>query len=194
MSKMGQLHADLDEQGIPDSEKNSALFEKVSAGLRVAEKKIDTPNQASETPKITPNQALPTKMSHEEVIKLVKEFVTKTHNVVTLDGKSYVKVAVWQFLASLMGLMPAFDCEPSSDKVSCVCHLYNREGQEVSRSTMIASNGEEFLKDKSEYAIYGMAQTRALSRAVKNIYGFIVEEAGYCSTPMEEINNNKKGE
>lgn len=184
MSKLSQISAEMDEENIPVEERNGALFEKVSAGLKVAEKKIDSPT--------TLNQSK-SKLTHEDIVKLVKEYATTTHNVVTKDGKSYVKVAVWQFLASLLGLMPSFECTSNDEQttVLCICHLYNREGREISQSTMVANDGEDFLKDKDNYAVWGMAQTRALSRAVKNVYGYIVEEAGFLSTPMEEISETK---
>lgn len=183
MSNMGQLHAELDEQGIPDSEKNNALFEKVSAGLKVAEKKIDgeKPEQSK------------SKLTKEKLVSLIKDYATTTGNVVHHNGKNYVTYTVWQFIASAVGLMPSFECVKDGDTIICTCTLYNRQQVEVSKSTMMASKEETFLKDKDDFAIWGMAQTRALSRAVKNIYGYLVEQAGYQSTPLEEI-IEKKGE
>lgn len=192
MSELGQLHAELDEQGIPDSEKNNALFERVSAGLKVAEKQIDSPKPTTQN---QPSQKESFMVRHDKLVALVKQYATETHKVVTANGKNYVTHGVWQFLASATGLAPEFSWKEKDDgTVVCECTLYKRDNLIASSSVMTASKDEEFLKDKPTYAVYGMAQTRALSRAVKNIYGFIVEDAGFCATPLEEINDlNKKG-
>lgn len=184
MSKMGEIHAELDELGIPDSQKNAALFEKVSAGLKVAEKKIDGDKHEQTMTKL---------ITRDKLVSLIKEYATTTGNVVHNNGRNYVTNAVWQFIASATGLVPSFECVKEGDAVVCTCTLYNRQQVEISKSTMMASKDESFLKEKDMFAVFGMAQTRALSRAVRNIYGYLVEQAGFQSTPLEEI-IEKKGE
>ena len=175
MSKMSQLHAELDEQGIPDDQKNSALFEKVSAGLKVAEKKID-------------NKPTTTKSLADDV----KDFATKNHCVVTNGGKNYVTTDVWQYILNKVGLTPIFSTSRKNEDdkkpyIECTCLLKNSAGTVISESSMIATKEEDFLKESPDYASWGMAQTRALCRAVKNIYGYIVKEAGFTPTPLCEI-------
>ena len=205
MSKMSQISAEMDEQNIPEEKRNS-LINRVSVGMHAAERRIDaviTPKASEDEVKVSTKPAeVPKKVKTSEfqdvlamdtLAKKVRLFADKTHNVVTLDGKSYVKVGVYQYLASLLHITPAFDFEPNStsDEVWCICSLTNNKGVEISHTTMYAGKDEEFLKDKPAYAVIGMAQTRAFVRAMKNIYGFLMEYAGYQSVAIEEI--EKKG-
>ena len=65
----------------------------------------------------------------------------------------------------------------------------NKQGLTIARSMMTARADEEWLKDKPEYAVYGMAQTRAISRAARNVFGWVALEAGFEAVPWEEINS-----
>lgn len=208
MSKMSQISAEMDEQNIPEEKRNS-LINRVSAGMHAAEKKIDTmaPKPVKKEVKLNIGPIKPTDASSKKnktsefldvlamdtLTKKVRLFADKTHNVVTLDGKSYVKVGVYQYLASLLHITPSFDFaeESTQDEVWCICTLVNKNGIEITHTTMYADKNEEFLKDKPAYAVLGMAQTRAFVRAMKNIYGYLMEYAGYQSVAIEEI--EKKG-
>ena len=206
MSKMNQISAEMDEQNIPEEKRNS-LINRVSAGMHAAEKKIDTAatlKPAKKEAKLNIDPIKPTNASSktnefldvlamDTLTKKIRLFADKTHNVVTLDGKSYVKVGVYQYLASLLHITPSFDFaeESTQDEVWCICTLKNKNGVEITHTTMYADKNEEFLKDKPAYAVLGMAQTRAFVRAMKNIYGYLMEYAGYQSVAIEEI--EKKG-
>ena len=197
MSKMSQISSEMDEQNVPTEERNS-LLSRVSAGMHAAEKAIDC--------------AKPTEKAKQQVkadwrvlvAKRIKEFAITTHNVITLDGKSYVKVGVYQYLASLLNLTPEYDFNDgfitdngkiTEDKesptsmlfVRCKCKISDKEGKQVTNSLMFATQEEDFLKDKPAYAVYGTAQTRAFTRAMKNAYGYIIEMAGFQSVGAEEI-------
>lgn len=207
MGKLSEISAEMDEKNIPEDKRNS-LISRVSAGMHAAEKKIDTattkPVKKEATLNINPikptNASPKTKTDEFQDVqamniltKKIRLFADKTHNVVTLDGKSYVKVGVYQYLASLLHITPYFDFadESTQNVVWCICSLKNKNGIEVTHTTMYADKDEEFLKDKPAYAVLGMAQTRAFVRAMKNIYGYLMEYAGYQSVAIEEI--EKKG-
>jgi hypothetical protein len=208
MGKLSEISAEMDEQNIPEDKRNS-LIDRVSAGMHAAEKKIDTvtaskpvkkevklnidpikPTNASKKPKTNEDQDI---IAMDLLAKKIRNFADKTHNVVTLDGKNYVKVGVYQYLANLLHITPYFDFadESSQNEVWCICTIKNKAGNEITRTTMYADKDEEFLKDKPAYAVLGMAQTRAFVRAMKNIYGYLMEYAGYQSVAIEEI--EKKG-
>lgn len=208
MGKLSEIAAEMDEQNIPEDKRNS-LIDRVSAGMHAAEKKIDTaatlkpvkkevklnidpikPTDASKKSKTNENQDI---VTMDLLAKKIRNFADKTHNVVTLDGKNYVKVGVYQYLANLLRITPYFDFadESSQNEVWCICTIKNKAGIEITHTTMYADKDEEFLKDKPAYAVLGMAQTRAFVRAMKNIYGYLMEYAGYQSVAIEEI--EKKG-
>lgn len=111
------------------------------------------------------------------------------------DGSLYLKSEAWLFLAHIKGLTPSVDVVPvySADdntrvlRVTAVCKLYDKDGIEVSQSTMVADHNEPFLKDLDNYAVFGLAETRAISRAVRNVYGYIAKAVGFESTPAAEM-------
>jgi hypothetical protein len=59
-------------------------------------------------------------------------------------------------------------------------------GDKIGSGFAICSNKEKGKQYFDEYAIVGMAQTRAISRAYRNAFGWIVKLAGYETTPVEE--------
>lgn len=131
--------------------------------------------------------------------KLVR-FVNKNGLALNKNGKTYLLAEAWQFVCRLKGLTPSFESsaeiENTQDKngtsiryysVTTTCRLLDKNGVERTRSTIIATSLEQFLKDKPAYAVWGMSETRALSRAVRNVYGYIARDAGYQATPWEEI-------
>lgn len=133
--------------------------------------------------------------------ELLKAFVNKNGLALSKGSKTYLLAEAWQFVARLKGLTPSFesasDIVTTVDKegkqmrylqVTTVCILKDTKTlQEVSRSTIVATSLESFLRDKPAYAVWGMSETRALSRAIRNIYGYIARDAGYQATPWEEI-------
>lgn len=194
MSKMSQISAEMDNMNTPEQKRN-ALITRVSKGMHDAEKKIDMV-----VDKKKPSSTAPRKQDERDramagMASKIRSFADSTHNVVTLDGKSYVKVGVYQYLASLLHLIPRFDfsSESTQTEVWCVCTLYNKDGEEVTHTTMYADKTEEFLRDKPDYAVIGMAQTRAFVRAMKNLHGYLIEMAGYQPIAIEEIDRKEEG-
>lgn len=126
--------------------------------------------------------------------QLLKDFVNKNKLALEKNGKTYLMVDAWQYVCRMKGLIPTFisNKTDADDKgvfsVITTCELRNSNGVLVSQSSTVAASNEEFLSDKPEYAVWGMSETRALSRAVKNVFGYIARDAGYQATPWEEIN------
>lgn len=196
MSKMSKISAEMDEKNIP-TEKRNSLIDRVSEGMHAAEKKIDSKKIKVEDKSSSPKKAALKIFEDDtlEIIKKIRAFADRTHNVVTIDGKSYVKAGVYQYLTYLLGITPSFEFEPEStqEEVWCTCRLYNDDdGGEVTHTTMYADKKELFLRDKPDYAVLGMAQTRAFVRAMKNVYGFLIEAAGYQAIAIEEIEMGEK--
>ena len=123
-----------------------------------------------------------------------KKFVNATGTAIKkTEGGVYLKAEAWLYLAKIKDLTPSLDITPHRSVngkliwVDAVCRLYNKDGVEVSKSTMMASKEEAFLKDLDDYAVYGMAETRAITRAVRNVYGYVAKGAGFESTPAIEM-------
>lgn len=138
----------------------------------------------------------------EDIAKL-KAYVNGNNLAMTDGGKTYLRAEAWQYILRLKGVTPIFESasEVHSSKgangkevrqyiVTTSCELRDiATNNVISRATMIASNKETFLNNKPLYATWGMSQTRALSRAVRNVYGYLAVGAGFQATPWEEVNN-----
>jgi hypothetical protein len=84
-------------------------------------------------------------------------------------------------------------------KYKCECKVINMQtGAIVSTGTAICTNYELNKISFDEYAISSMCQTRAISKAYRNLIGYIMTAAGFESTPAEEMegtdNTNTKAE
>lgn len=67
------------------------------------------------------------------------------------------------------------------------------EGITIGRATSMVSRKEPDWQRKDDYALIGMAQTRATSRALGSVLRFVVTLAGYSGTPAEEMPNGNGG-
>jgi len=124
-----------------------------------------------------------------EVASLCKEIVTKTAQ--NIQGRRYVRVEGWQSVAN------AFGCVASAKDVERTETGYRAIGQVRRMDTgIVICEAEGFVGDdertwskRDEYAKRAMAQTRAISRACRSAFAFVVTmmDAGLETTPAEEV-------
>lgn len=73
----------------------------------------------------------------------------------------------------------------------CICELVNiQTGTIMGRGEGRCSNQELNKVEWKEYAVSSMAQTRAIGKAGRNLFGFIMNEAGFEATPAEEVDES----
>lgn len=120
---------------------------------------------------------------------LCRDLVVKT--AMKIQGRRYVQVEGWQAIAN------AFGCVASARNVERVDGGFRATGQviRVSDGTVIAE-AEGFVGDDEKtwanrpvFARRAMAQTRAMSRACRSAFAFVVTlmDAGLETTPAEEM-------
>lgn len=61
------------------------------------------------------------------------------------------------------------------------------DGRTIGSATSMVSRREHEWAEKDDYALIGMAQTRATSRALGSVLRFVITLAGYSGTPAEEM-------
>lgn len=156
-------------------------FAESEASINSAEKSPTVSKKSPKTPKGNIAEA-----------EALRNFIEANKLGVSDGNRKFVKVEAYQFIANMKGLIPTFSMVDGVGEngyyCKATCYL-KRDNVEVSRSTMMAEKGETFLCDKDKFAVMGTAQTRALARAVKNIYGYMLAAIGYQATPLEEIDN-----
>jgi hypothetical protein len=105
-----------------------------------------------------------------------------------IGGGEHVNIEGWRLLGAMLGV---FSRTVSVDEVDNgwrarveVCTL---DGQIVSAAESECLRGERKWRNADDFAVMGMAQTRAASRAFRQALGFVVELAGYSATPADEM-------
>jgi hypothetical protein len=122
---------------------------------------------------------------------LCRELVVKT--AMKIQGRRYIQIEGWQAIAN------AFGCVASARNVERVEDGYRAIGQVVRVSDgKVLAEAEGFVGDDESlwskrpvFARRAMAQTRAMSRACRSAFGFVVTlmDAGLETTPAEEMSH-----
>ncbi len=114
----------------------------------------------------------------------------------TIGGRNHVLVEGWTLLGSMLGVYPV--CEwtrpihgpyGSDDVVGWEARVEarTRAGEVVGAAEVECLYSERNWKDRDDYALRSMAQTRAVSKALRLPLGFIISLAGYEATPADEM-------
>jgi hypothetical protein len=124
-----------------------------------------------------------------DAASLCKQIVLQT--AMKIQGRKYVRVEGWQAICNCFG------CVASSVHVERIDGGVRAIGQVRRMSDgLVLAEAEGFVGDeervwsrRDEYAKRAMAQTRAISRACRSAFAFVVAmmDAGLETTPAEEI-------
>ena len=193
MSKMSQLALERDEAM---AEKLNAAANKINKGDKTESKK-ETNIVKKAAPSVVPTPKTP-QVKESSEFDAFRNYVNAAGLAIKrADGSVYLRAEAWLYLAHLKGVTPSVEIVPvygdfgNSVRCTSVCKLYNKDGEEVSQAAMTASKNEVFLKDLDDYAVIGMAQTRSITRCLRNVYGYVVRGAGFESTPAVEVGLEK---
>ena len=136
----------------------------------------------------TAHQISPTRQA-SDVAGVCKEIVLKTAQ--NIQGRKYIRVEGWQSIAN------AYGCVASAKDVERTGTGFRAIGQVRRMDTgIVIAEAEGFVGDdertwnkRDEYAKRAMAQTRAISRACRSAFAFVVTymDAGLETTPAEEV-------
>lgn len=117
-----------------------------------------------------------------------------------INGKRYPTVEHWQTLASFYGVIPrvvstSFVEFGGAGGFEAIAEAVTKDGRVVSRAEAMCLNDEPRWKGRPLHQVRAMAQTRAISRVLRNIFSRIMVLAGCEPTPAEDADgtwdNNK---
>lgn len=151
---------------------------------------VKTQNTPTATISVSTNSTQP-KCVDDDVSKL-KAFVDGAGLAIKKDNRAYLLAEAWQYIMVLKNLTARCECVDTRDEkgaliVTAQCIITDENDNVVADGVMQARSDEPWLSDKPEFAVYGMAQTRAISRALRNRYGYLARACGFQATPVEEI-------
>lgn len=131
----------------------------------------------------------------------LKQFVGEQKLFTIIKHKAYVHAEGWQFVYGAMGIVPIIRSvervETGDDKeykYKAVVELKLLSNNEiVGAGVAFCSNKEPKKTSFEEYAVASMAQTRAISKAGRLGFGWLMKVAGYQATPAEEVDEDNSG-
>lgn len=105
-----------------------------------------------------------------------------------IKGRRHVRVEGWTLLGSMLGVFPVV-CwsRPLDGGWEARVEARTRDGAIVGAAEAECLRAESKWKDRDDYAIRSMAQTRATSKALRLPLGFVIQLAGFETTPAEEM-------
>ena len=116
---------------------------------------------------------------------------------VMIQGKPYLTIKDWQTIGSFYGLFAGAE-EADSVTVEGINGFKARAVVRTSDGTIVSSAvgfcmDEGVWKGREKFAQASMAQTRACSKALRMVVGWVAHLAGYEDTPAEEMDFTDKG-
>ena len=109
-----------------------------------------------------------------------------------INGRRHVRVEGWTLLGSMLGVFPV--CvwsRPVEGGWEARVEARTLSGALVGAAEASCMRDEPNWRDKPDYALRSMSQTRATSKALRLPLGFVVALAGYEATPAEELDGGR---
>lgn len=145
---------------------------------------------------VTTTQSAMTINDLKVVADSLKKFVVEQKLYTNIQGKNYAHVEAWQFAGASLGVLPIITKLESLPDVEYIRYcaevkLIDRNQNIVGYGVAICSNSERGREKQDEYVIASMAQTRAIGKAYRNGFGWLMKLAGYEPTPSEEMTSER---
>jgi hypothetical protein len=123
-----------------------------------------------------------------DVAEALKGALEQGGMVQRIGGNEHVKIDGWQTLGSMLGIAPyVVWSRPIEDGWEARAEARTADGRTVGAAEAMVTHKERNWRNSDEYALRSMAQTRAMSKALRGPLGFIITLAGKSATPAEEI-------
>lgn len=105
-----------------------------------------------------------------------------------MQGKRYLYFEHWQTIARFFNTTVGIE-STTKDQNGYIAKavVYDKSGVVIGGAEASCMNDEKNWKGKPDFQLRSMAQTRAMSKALRSIYGFVAVLAGVESTPAEEM-------
>lgn len=123
-----------------------------------------------------------------KVADALMSVVRKKELAVKIGSKEYLLVEAWTCLGSLVGVYPrTVWSRQLDDGWEARVEAVTRDGAVVGAAEASCLRPERNWKNRDEYALRSMAQTRAMGKALRMPLGFVAVLAGFEATPAEEM-------
>jgi hypothetical protein len=111
-----------------------------------------------------------------------------------IGNSTHVNIEGWQTIGAMVGVFAVvvwthelYSDEGDGAGWEARAEARTLDGKIVGAAEAECRRSESTWKNRDSYALRSMAQTRAMSKALRGPLGFIVALAGYVATPQEEM-------
>lgn len=123
--------------------------------------------------------------------RAVKKFArANPGQVITIDEKQYPRVETWQFLGACFECTALITSTQELEECTgflAVAHVRNAVGQIISGAEAVCMFAEPHWSGLPCFQLRSMAQTRAIAKAFRNVFAWVMVMAGFAPTPAEEV-------
>lgn len=106
----------------------------------------------------------------------------------TISNREHVRVEGWTLCGTMLGVFPVCVWTKQLDNGwEARVEARTLSGAVVGAAEAECLRSENTWKNRDDYALRSMAQTRATSKALRQPLGFVVSLAGFDPTPAEEM-------
>lgn len=123
-----------------------------------------------------------------KVATVLADVIKQRHLSARIGNRDHIQIEGWTLLGSMLGVFGEVEWTRPVDRGwEARAVARTMAGATVGSAEAMCTRAERTWSNRDEYAIRSMAQTRALSKALRLPLGFIVELAGFAATPAEEM-------
>jgi surface antigen len=118
----------------------------------------------------------------------LKAMIVSRNLTARIGNKDHVLLEGWTTLGSMLGVVAVTEwTRKVEDGWEARVEARTLDGRVVGAAESVCLRSERTWKDRDEYALKSMAQTRAASKALRMPLGFVMQLAGFDPTPAEEM-------
>lgn len=124
------------------------------------------------------------------------DIVNTKKDKLEINGKTYLTFEDWQTVARFYNCTVTTEwTRPMISGKNFVGYearakVIDREGKELSAAEAACTIQEKRWANRDRFQLRSMAQTRAGSKALRNVFAWVVIMAGYSGTPAEEVEDS----
>ena len=132
-----------------------------------------------------------------EMAKVLQKVVNQAGLARNFGGKKdHLEFEAWQTIAQFFNCSPVTEwTRPMTDDGKIIgwesrVIVVNSEGRTIAAAESMCMRDEPNWKNKPNYALRSMSQTRAAGKALRSNFAFVAVLAGYSATPSEEMDSS----
>lgn len=124
----------------------------------------------------------------QETADALMPMVRKKGLISNIQGRDHLRVEAWTTLGAMLGVTPVCEWTRKLDNGwEARVEARTLDGRVIGAAEAECLRAESTWKNRDDYALRSMAQTRATSKALASVLRFVATLGGAAGTPAEEM-------